>query len=81
MNAKLKLLDAIRRNPKAVRFEDACKAAVLLGFERKGGAGSHCTFVRTGEPSLLNFQNRGGSIPPYQVRQLIAMIEKYEPTP
>jgi len=26
---------------------------------------------------LLNFQNRDGRIPPYQARQLIAMIEKY----
>jgi hypothetical protein len=27
---------------------------------------------------LLNFQNRNGKIKPYQARQLIAMIDKYE---
>jgi hypothetical protein len=81
MNTKAKLLQAIRVNPKAVRFEDACKAAELLGFARKGGAGSHCTFVRADEPALLNFQNRKGSIPPYQAHQLIAMIEKYKGKP
>ena len=32
---------------------------------------------RPGEPMLLNFQNRDGYVPPYQARQLIAMIEKY----
>ena len=77
MNAKAKLLAAILANPKNVRFSDACKAATLLGFERKGGAGSHCTFVRKNEPTMLNFQNRNGNLQPYQARQLVVMIERY----
>ncbi len=52
-------------------------AAEALGFVHKGGAGSHRAFARAGEPMLFNFQNRDGRIPPYQARQLIAMIEKY----
>jgi hypothetical protein len=72
-----KLLDGITANPKGFRFVDACKAAEALGFVHKGGAGSHKAFARPGEPTLLNFQNRGGCIPPYQARQLIVMIEKY----
>lgn len=27
---------------------------------------------------ILNFQNRNGYIPPYQARQLIGMLDKYE---
>ena len=27
---------------------------------------------------ILTFQNRGGYIPPYQARQLIEMMDKYE---
>jgi hypothetical protein len=77
MNQARKLLTAIQANPKAVRFEDACKAAELLGFAHKGGKGSHRAFARRGEPELLNFQNRAGYIPPYQARQLVAMIERY----
>ena len=72
-----KLLAAIVTNPKAVRFADACKAAEALGFVHKGGSGSHRAFARPNEPTLLNFQNRDGYVPPYQARQLIAMIEKY----
>lgn len=72
-----KLLAAIRSNPKAVRFEDACKVAESLGFRHKGGQGSHRAFGRPDEPELLNFQNRGGCIPPYQARQLIRMMDKY----
>jgi len=78
VNQQTKLFTAIRANPKAVRFADACKAAELLGFIHKGGQGSHRAYARTGEPVGLNFQNRGGNVPPYQARQLIAMMDKYE---
>jgi hypothetical protein len=27
---------------------------------------------------ILNFQNRNGYVPPYQARQLIEMLDKYE---
>ncbi|MBP9174074.1 MAG: type II toxin-antitoxin system HicA family toxin [Rhizobiales bacterium] len=77
MNQARKLLSAITANPKGVRFDDACKAAELLGFTHKGGQGSHRAFARPGEPELLNFQNKGGGIAPYQARQLIRMIERY----
>jgi hypothetical protein len=51
--------------------------AESLGFRHKGGQGSHRAFGRPDEPELLNFQNRGGYIPPYQERQLIRMMDKY----
>ena len=78
MSTKTKLLAAIVGNPVQVRFADACKVALLLGFEHKGGAGSHRAFARHGEPVGANFQNRGGFVPPYQGRQLLEMIRKYE---
>jgi hypothetical protein len=33
--------------------------------------------MQPGGPDLLNFQNRGGYIPPYEARQLIKMMDKY----
>lgn len=80
MSTRAKLFKAIRNNPKAVRFEDACKAARAVGFVRAGGKGSHNVFARAGERTVLNFQNRKGYIPPYQARQLIEMLNKYEDT-
>lgn len=77
VNTKSKLLAAIVANPRQVRFADACKVALALGFEHKGGAGSHTAFARRGEPVGLNFQNRGGFVPPYQARQSVEMIRKY----
>lgn len=77
MTKQEKLFTAIRNHPKGVRFEDACKAAELLGFTHKGGQGSHRAFAKAGEPVLLNFQNCNGLIPPYQARQLIEMMDRY----
>ena len=77
VNTKTRLLATIERNPRQVRFADACKVAQWLGFVHKGGRGSHRAFARPSEPVLLCFQNRGGFVPPYQARQLIEMIRKY----
>lgn len=77
MTKKLKLLQSIRVNPKTVRFDYACKVAEWMGFKQAGGKGAHVAYVKQGEPSILNFQNRNGTIPPYQTRQLIGMLDKY----
>jgi len=60
-----------------VRFEELCQAAESFGFKFKGGKGSHRIFVREGVKELLNFQDVGGKAKPYQVRQFIKLIEKY----
>ncbi len=77
MTKRAKLLAAIRNNPRSVRFADACRTAEAIGFVRAGGKGSHTVYAKSGEPVILNFQNRGGYIPPYQARQLIDMMDKY----
>jgi len=68
---------AIRNNPVNVRYDDACKAAEWIGFRLRGQVGSHKTFARPGEPVMLNFQNVQGKAKPYQVRQLIEMMDRY----
>jgi len=78
MTRREKLLAAIRNNPRNVRFADACKVAEAIGFVRAGGKGSHTVYAKSGEPTILNFQNRNGYIPPYQARQLSEMMDKYE---
>ena len=78
MGKQDKLIGGIRDNPKAVRIDDACKLALLLGFVHQGGKGSHRVFKRKGEIVQLNFQNRSGMIPHYQALQLLAMLKKYE---
>jgi len=72
-----KRINVLFANPKAVRFEDACRIAEAIGFHAQGGRGSHRTYGYQNEPLLLNFQNHNGYIKPYQARQLINMVNKY----
>jgi hypothetical protein len=82
MSSNDKLLEKICRNPRDVRFDDACKAAELIGFSAQPHRGSsHHVFKRPGEITQLNFQNRKGKLVAYQAQQLIAMIDKYWRTP
>lgn len=77
MSKNDKRIAGLLANPKAVRFEDACLIAEALGFQWKGGKGSHRTYGYENEPILLNFQDRDGYIKPYQAHQLIEMVNKY----
>lgn len=74
---KREIYTKIKENPKNVRFEDLCSAAELFGFKFKGGKGSHRIFVKEGIKEMLNFQNVKGWAKPYQVKQFISVIEKY----
>ena len=44
MTKKEKLIASVLHNPKAVRFDDACKIALEIGFINQGGKGSHSVF-------------------------------------
>jgi len=72
-----KLLAELTESPKNIRFERLCRIAEYFGFRFRGGKGSHRVFVHPQIPEILNFQDAGGKGKPYQVRQLIKLIEKY----
>ena len=74
---KRAVYDELKRNPNNVRFKRLCGAAELFGFKFRGGKGSHVIYRRDGIIEMLNFQNVGGWAKPYQVRQLLKIIDKY----
>lgn len=49
-----------------------------MGFHRRGGKGSHIVYEKKGVEEILTFQDRDGMAKPYQVKQLLAVIEKYK---
>jgi len=61
-----------------VRFARLCKIAEAFGFQTRKGSGSHRVYYRDGIWEILNFQDDGGWAKPYQVRQFIKLIEKYD---
>lgn len=77
-----KILADMRREPANVRFADLRKVCEhYLGPARQTGS-SHLIFKMpwAGDPRI-NIQDMGGKAKPYQVRQVLAAIEKLEGKP
>jgi hypothetical protein len=74
---KISVYEKLKLNSKNIRFNDVCRAAELFGFRFKGGKGSHRIYVHNSVNDFLNFQNVGGWAKPYQVKQFLKIIDKY----
>jgi hypothetical protein len=70
-------IDEWRANPQKVRFERLCTIAEVFGFRFSRQSGSHKVYVRDEVEEILNFQDVGGKAKPYQVKQFIDILEKY----
>ncbi len=73
-----KLLEKALNSPQHLRFAEVMKLAQGFGFQLARVRGSHHILKRPGIPELLNFQNVGGKAKPYQVRQLLELVELYD---
>jgi predicted RNA binding protein YcfA (HicA-like mRNA interferase family) len=66
--------------PHNVRFGDVVRLAEALGFRVERIEGSHHILIHPNIPELLNLQEVKGEVKPYQVRQLLQLIERYNLT-
>jgi predicted RNA binding protein YcfA (HicA-like mRNA interferase family) len=60
-----------------VSFADMVNLAEGFGFRLQRISGSHHIFVHPDLPELLNLQSVGGEAKPYQIRQLLRLVERY----
>ena len=74
---KQKTLQRILSGSRNVRFTDAVRMLEAFGFRLSRVSGSHHIFVHPKVPELLNLQEVGGMAKPYQLRQCIRLIERY----
>ena len=65
------------RSNAAIRFEELRHVLIRLGFEERI-RGSHHLFRREGVTEKLNLQRDGADAKPYQVRQVRAVLIKYQ---
>jgi predicted RNA binding protein YcfA (HicA-like mRNA interferase family) len=76
---KRKLLIRLARGELAnVAFGDAHRLLEGLGFELRRVSGSHHVFEHPDITELLNLQSIGGQAKPYQLRQLMRLVERYD---
>lgn len=71
------LVEAMRQNPKNVRFSDAVKVATLYFGEPRQKGTSHCVWKMPwpGDPRV-NLQDDHGKAKAYQVKQLLVAIDR-----
>lgn len=54
------------------------RLAEAFGFRLSRVSGSHHIFTHPGIPELVNLQNVHGQAKPYQIRQLMKLVERYD---
>lgn len=69
-----RLNDGVTAN---VAFSDLLLLLAALGSKEVGGRGSHRVLARHDIPELLNLQEVRGQAKPYQVRQVAAVVRRY----
>ena len=74
---KKKLLQKLLSGTKNVRFTEAIAMAEAFGFQLDRVNGSHHIFVHKKIDELLNLQNAKGKAKPYQLKQLLRLIETH----
>ena len=75
---KRKLLAKALSGSKNLRFGEAAALAEAFGFHLSRTKGSHHIFVHPRVRELVNLQEVGGKAKPYQVRQLLEIVERYD---
>ena len=72
-----RLLRRLANGSLNVAFDDLVHLAEGLGFRLARTSGSHHIFVHPEVPQLLNLQRAGSQAKPYQVRQFLRLVERY----
>lgn len=72
-----KLLKKILNSQTNVRFSEFVKLVEAFGFTQVRQNGSHHIYSSPESKEFLNLQEVRGQAKPYQIKQFIALIEKY----
>lgn len=70
-----RLLDGHLQN---VRFRDIRELVEGFGFQLTRVNGSHHIFEHAVVPELVNLQEVAGEAKPYQIRQFLRIVERYD---
>lgn len=74
---KRKILQKALQGSKNIRFSDMVRLVEAFGFRLSRVSGSHHIFVHPDLAELLNLQEVDGKAKPYQIRQFLRLIERY----
>ena len=75
------LVESARASPANIRFRDLCGLVVYLGYSLDRQSGSHLIYRHSSrrDVPMVNLQEaRAGKAKPYQVRQILGLIDTYK---
>ncbi|MCL2739679.1 MAG: type II toxin-antitoxin system HicA family toxin [Oscillospiraceae bacterium] len=75
---KDKLLQKVIANQHNVKYNDFVVLIESFGFAKKRTNGSHSIFRHSDISEIINIQNVKGEAKPYQIKQFLAIVEKYD---
>lgn len=78
MNKKKMLQRMIQSRGKNVLFTDFVTVLEAFGFELDRTRGSHQIYVHKLNKRMISIQCDGKDAKPYQIKQFISMIERYD---
>jgi hypothetical protein len=74
---KQKLLAKVLAGSKNISFNEMVTLVEAFGFRLSRVSGSHHIFTRDDVPELINLQEVDGMAKPYQIRQFLKIVERY----
>lgn len=74
---KHKLLQKLLSGSKNICFSEAVSCAKAFGFELSRITGDHHIYVHPQVPELVNLQDVDGKAKPYQIKELLEIIERH----
>ena len=77
---KRKLLKKMLSGSKNVHFDEMITLAEAFGFRLSRVSSSHHIFAHPQVRELVNLQNVNGQAKPYQIRQFLQLVERYNLT-
>ncbi|GAB4500870.1 MAG: type II toxin-antitoxin system HicA family toxin [Anaerolineales bacterium] len=78
MSKRQKLLAKILSGSRNIAFSEILSLAQGFGFRLIRVSGSHHILTHAQVRELLNLQEVGGQVKPYQIRQFLDLIERYD---
>jgi predicted RNA binding protein YcfA (HicA-like mRNA interferase family) len=78
MTKRQKILAKVLSGSKNIGFSDFVSLVQGFGFRLSRVNGSHHIFVHEKVRELVNLQEVGGQIKPYQVKQFMNLVERYD---
>ena len=75
----VEVLEQAQRSSANVRFGDLRRLVEAVGYVLRRQKGSHHVFTHAARPGLpmVNLQSDGANAKPYQVRQVLRLIDEY----